>query len=346
MKLMKTLPLAMLLVFGAAACSDDSNPFDPSMGDDMAPQESRGQAAFDQGEPSILGLVGSIIEESGEFSILAAVIGAADPSVAQTLDGRGQFTVFAPTNAAFVDLLDALGTTPEELLVPENREFLTNVLLYHVARGRSNSSSVLQKTQLRMLNGEFTRIDGIAGTINDSRIIQTDVSAGNGIVHVIDAVLLPPGQDLQGNRSQPTIFDLVEELGKDDSPEGFSILKAAIMSADPAVAEALAGNAQLTVFAPTNAAFVALLAELGVSAEELLGSTDLLTSVLLYHVTRGRLFAAEVRTKDQLRMLDGNFAMVTNEPGKVLIDDAEIIAVDFETRNGIVHVIDAVLLPS
>ena len=127
----------------------------------------------------------------GEFDILIAAVLAADPAVLNTLSGNGQFTVFAPTDDAFVDLLGELDITAEDLL--ENQQLVTQVLLYHVVRGRIYSEDVLEKNIIRTLQGGFLFQDG--GTLTDnndrgSNIIITDVEAANGIIHVIDAVVL------------------------------------------------------------------------------------------------------------------------------------------------------------
>jgi transforming growth factor-beta-induced protein len=131
-------------------------------------------------------------QESGEFSILIAALQAADPSVLQTLSGNGQFTAFAPTDAAFVDLLGELGLTAEQLL--SNKALVTQVLLYHVARGNRDSAEVLASSRIRTLNGGFLYQSG--GVLTDAKgrtanIVITDIQASNGVIHVIDRVVLP-----------------------------------------------------------------------------------------------------------------------------------------------------------
>ena len=130
--------------------------------------------------------------ESGEFSILIAALQAADPAVIQTLSGNGQFTVFAPTDAAFVSLLAELGVTADALL--SNQDLVTQVLLYHVARGNRNATSVINSSRIRTLERGFLFQDG--GVLTDANgrtanIIATDIQASNGVIHVIDRVLLP-----------------------------------------------------------------------------------------------------------------------------------------------------------
>jgi uncharacterized surface protein with fasciclin (FAS1) repeats len=141
---------------------------------------------------TIIDVAAAEFEKSGEFSILIAALGAADPAVFETLDGKGQFTVFAPTDAAFGALLAELEMTAEELL--SMPELVTQVLLYHVAHGRRYAADVLESDRIRTLQGGFLFQD--SGILTDNRgrmsnIIATDIEADNGIIHVIDRVVLP-----------------------------------------------------------------------------------------------------------------------------------------------------------
>jgi uncharacterized surface protein with fasciclin (FAS1) repeats len=141
---------------------------------------------------SIVDVALAVNAQTGEFSILIAALQAADPAVLATLDGNGQFTVFAPTDAAFVALLGELGLTAEQLL--GNQDLVTQVLLYHVARGRRDSGEVLASDRIRTLEGGFLFQSG--GVLTDengrtSNIVAVDVMAANGIIHVIDTVVLP-----------------------------------------------------------------------------------------------------------------------------------------------------------
>jgi uncharacterized surface protein with fasciclin (FAS1) repeats len=141
---------------------------------------------------SIVDVALQVNADTEEFSILIAALKAADPSVLATLDGRGQFTVFAPTDAAFVALLGELGLTAEELL--GNEALVTQVLLYHVIRGRRFSNSVIGSRRLRTLQRGFLFQESGVLTDNNgrtSKIIDTDISASNGVIHVIDTVVLP-----------------------------------------------------------------------------------------------------------------------------------------------------------
>jgi transforming growth factor-beta-induced protein len=143
-------------------------------------------------ENTIVDIALAANQASGEFSILIAALQAADPAVLRTLDGKGQFTVFAPTDAAFVALLGELGLTADQLL--SNQALVTQVLLYHVARGNRNSDAVLGASRIRTLNGSFLFQSG--GVLTDANgrtanIVATDIRASNGVIHVIDRVVLP-----------------------------------------------------------------------------------------------------------------------------------------------------------
>lgn len=144
---------------------------------------------------SIVDVALTVNADTGEFSILIAALQAADPAVLKTLDGNGQFTVFAPTDAAFVALLDELGLTADELLAQQ--ELVTSVLLYHVARGRRVAVDVLDAERINtLIKGKdgFLYQDGGVLTDNNGRtstIIATDILADNGVIHVIDTVVLP-----------------------------------------------------------------------------------------------------------------------------------------------------------
>ena len=142
--------------------------------------------------PTIIDVAKAVNAETGEFSILIAAINAADPAVAKTLSGNGQFTVFAPTDAAFLALLDELNLSAEDVL--GNQALVTQVLLYHVARGNRDSADILSSSRIRTLQRGFLSQSG--GVLTDANgrtanIVLPDVKASNGVIHVIDRVVLP-----------------------------------------------------------------------------------------------------------------------------------------------------------
>ena len=127
--------------------------------------------------------------EAGQFQTLATALDAA--GLVSTLKGAGPFTVFAPTDEAFAKL--PAGTV-ENLLKPENKDQLTAILTYHVVPGRVMSADVAEIDEARTVNGEMIdiEVDGSAVKVNDATVTAADIAAANGVIHVIDTVILPP----------------------------------------------------------------------------------------------------------------------------------------------------------
>jgi uncharacterized surface protein with fasciclin (FAS1) repeats len=282
--------------------------------------------------------------ETGEFSILIAALQAANPSVINRLSSERQSTVFAPTDAAFQALLAELGVSAEQLL--SDRNLVTRVLRYHVVRGNLDSTDVLARERLRTLRGgRLLQSNGVLTDPNGrtAKIVQTDIQASNGVIHVIDRVILPKID--QAPEPDNTIVDVA--LAANEETGEFSILIAALEAANPSVIKRLSSERQSTIFAPTDAAFEALLAELGVTAEQLLSDQALVTKVLRYHIVRGNLDSTEVLARERLRTLQGS--RLSQENG-VLTDfngrTANIIQTDIQASNGVIHVIDQVVLPN
>jgi uncharacterized surface protein with fasciclin (FAS1) repeats len=265
-----------------------------------------------------------------DFSILVEAVVAAN--LAGTLSGAGPFTVFAPTNAAFAALLTELGMSKEQLLA--NVPLLTTVLRYHVLGSRVLKADVPVGAAITTVQGETFTIDNtLAITDRNGRkasIVATDVFTSNGVIHVIDKVILP---------KLPNIVELA--VG---APQ-FSILVEAVQAAG--LVTALSGPTPLTVFAPTNDAFAALLVELGVSKAALLANVPLLTQVLTYHVVPGRVYRSGVPIGVPITTLNGGSFTVAAD---LRITDANgrqagISATDALAINGVVHTIDRVILP-
>ena len=179
---------AAVAFIALAACSDA--PTEPSL--TAAVSESRaGQSQKPAESPTVVDIAIAVNEETGEFGTLIAAVIEAD--LAGALSAKGQRTVFAPTDAAF----DALGLSADNIVEALDDDALEDILLYHVAHGRRYAEDVVSSDRIRMLNGGFNPISvtGEGAFIGEAQIIQTDVEATNGIIHVIDAVLLPPMDD-------------------------------------------------------------------------------------------------------------------------------------------------------
>jgi uncharacterized surface protein with fasciclin (FAS1) repeats len=142
------------------------------------------------GEPAAAGNIVAVAKETPELSILVEAVAAA--GLVETLEEPGPYTVFAPTNEAF----EALGGKLEELLEPQNKEELAEILTYHVAPGEVSSGELENGQMIETVQGEDVEI-GIKGeevTVNGAKVVTPDVKASNGVVHVIDEVLLPPAK--------------------------------------------------------------------------------------------------------------------------------------------------------
>jgi transforming growth factor-beta-induced protein len=256
-----------------------------------------------------------IASASPDFSTLVTAVQAA--GLVETLSGPGPFTVFAPNNAAFAKL--PAGTL-NGLLQDTNK--LRQVLLYHVVSGRVRSTD-LRAGKVATLQGAAATVDLSSGVkINDATVIAADVEASNGVIHVIDTVILPPG----------SIVDIA--AGNPD----FSTLVTAAQAAG--LVNFFNSSRLSTVFAPNNAAFAKLPAG---TLNALLQDTNKLRQVLLYHVVSGRVRSTDLRA-GKVVTLQGAAAMVDLSSG-VKINDATVIAADVEASNGVIHVIDRVILP-
>ncbi|MCZ2407622.1 MAG: fasciclin domain-containing protein [Burkholderiales bacterium] len=272
-----------------------------------------------------------LAQNTPDLSILVEAVTAA--GLASTLS-TGALTVFAPTNAAFAALLTELGMTKEALLA--DKALLTAVLGYHVLGTTVLRADVPLGKAITPLSGGFFKIESAGGLkITDGRnrvstITATDILASNGVVHLVDRVLLPANQDIVATAA---------------ALPDFSILVEAVAAAG--LAGTLQGTGPFTVFAPTNAAFAALLTELGLSKAALLADTALLTKVLTYHVVPARVLKAEVPVNTAITTVQGQTFTVS---ASLAITDqnmrsSNIVATDVFASNGVIHVIDKVLLP-
>jgi len=257
----------------------------------------------------------------GRFTTLVAAVETA--GLVETLKSEGPFTVFAPTDEAFAKL--PAGTI-EELLKPENKQKLTDILLYHVLPAKVMASAVTDGLIADSALGTsvFFKLDMGTAYINEAQIVSTDIEASNGVIHVIDTVILPK--------------DIVDAAVFNK----FETLAAALQAAD--LVETLKGEGPFTVFAPTDDAFAAL--PDGTLASLLLPENkQTLTNILLYHVVGASVLAEDVVTLESADTVLGQPVSIKVEDGKVYVNDSQVIVTDIKTTNGVIHVINAVLLP-
>ncbi len=283
-----------------------------------------------QATPSLSILVEAVIE--------AGLVGA--------LSAPGTLTVFAPTNDAFVNVLTELGLTKAALFA--NKPLLTKVLQYHVLGATVKKAGIpLGKAIDPIVPGaqDVFKIDVVGANVvitdgrnRSSNITATDILATNGVVHIIDKVILPADKDI-----------VATALAK--NPE-FTTLVAALQQAS--LVTALQGAGPFTVFAPTNAAFDALRLELGggttpITVAALLANTKL-ADILKYHVLTSRVMKADVPVGAAVPTFAGATETISISAGFVITDkkgrSSNITATDIFTSNGVIHVVDKVILPS
>jgi transforming growth factor-beta-induced protein len=273
----------------------------------------------------------SILETAaaaGSFKTLAAAVNAA--GLVETLSGPGPFTVFAPTDDAFAKLPKG---TLETLLKPENKGKLTDILTYHVVAGRVPAAEAIKLDFAPTVLGQAARLELTTAadgkktlTIDGARIVTTDIACSNGVIHVIDAVILP----------RANIVDTAKSAGT------FKTLLAAAQAAG--LVDALSGKEPLTVFAPTDAAFAKLPAG---TVENLLKheNKEKLAAILTLHVVSGRRLAKDVLAARELATLNGKSLKIAMSGDSATVGCATISATDILAGNGVIHVIDSVILP-
>lgn len=343
-KLKLMMALVAVLTVGMVGCSDDdeSNPMTSA-----APETQ-------------LDIV-QTADKAGNFTTLLAAAEAAD--LVEALKGEGPLTVFAPTDDAFAALPEG---TVEALLL--DIDALTAILTYHVVPGAVTAGEVVKLSSAPTLNGSNLTItvtgDGKV-MIDDANVIVTDIETSNGIIHVIDAVMIPPvtvsaregagsaatswisgrysfgggwiAQAIRGGKLQWLTKRL--SLYTVARLSGLPTLTTAVKAAG--LRRTLMLGGPFTLFGPTEEAFAALPAG---TVEALLKDPETLSNILLYHVVAGVVKAADVVKLTEATMANGQTVSISVGDG-VMINDANVIVVDIPARNGVIHIIDGVLIP-
>lgn len=265
-----------------------------------------------------------IAKSTGAHGTLLAAATAA--GMADALAGPGPLTVFAPVDDAFAALDSKLLAS---LLEPANVETLREVLGFHVVAGRFTAADVVKVTELRTLCGQRLSVDvrpeGVF--VGGAKVTTADVAASNGVVHVVDAVMLPATTDLVATAA---------------SAGSFTTLLAAVQAAG--LVDALNGDRPITVLAPTDTAFAALDPKLLASLLEP-ANKERLVSVLQLHVLPGRLSALELARAGTVETLGGVRLPVRVDGGRVTIGGAALVGNDVESTNATIHVLERVILP-
>jgi uncharacterized surface protein with fasciclin (FAS1) repeats len=317
----------------------------------------------------------SILDTAKQTQNLSSLVAALDfasnsGDLNNLVTNPGTLTVFAPTNAAFDalarDLTGNQSATAATILVPANKDLIRAVLQYHVLTTTVTSTQIPLGRAIVPAGGSFFKIEqqtaGLVitdGRNRASNITTANVNATNGVVHIIDRVLLPANRSIVGIATDPALSTTTGSL------------VAALTFADqinlgettgPGLIPLLSGTGSFTVFAPTNAAFTALATELGTTVTALLdpaspsaaANRTLVRNVLRYHVLTSRVLKAEIPAGTAITPVlgasGGTFTIAVPATGNPAITDARsrvsnITATDTFATNGVVHIIDRVLLP-
>lgn len=262
--------------------------------------------------------------EAGSFKTLVAAATAAD--LGGALSGPGPFTVFAPTDEAFAKLPKG---TVETLLKPENKAKLQAILKYHVVSGTVMAADVVKVKGAVSLAGQriAVKVDGGKVAVDGANVVKTDIKCSNGVIHVIDSVILPS-------------TDLIPAVA--DKAGSFKTLLAAVKAAG--LAETLSGEGPFTVFAPTDAAFAKIPEA---TLKDLLKpeNKDKLVAILTYHVVPGRVFSEGALEAKSAKTVQGASVKISVKDGAAYVDNAKIVTTDINAANGVIHVIDTVIMP-
>lgn len=319
MKKSIVLPVFLALAIALAACAPAAAPA-PT----QAPAPTKAVATE---APAMKDIVDTAVA-AGSFKTLATALQAA--GLVDALKGAGPFTVFAPTDEAFAAL--PAGTVEGLLKDPKA---LGEILKYHVVAGKVLAADAAKLTEAKTLQGSPIAISVKDGKvmINDAEVISADVMAKNGVIHVINKVILPPAEGAMMEEKKD-IVDTAVAAGS------FKTLAAALGAAG--LIETLKGAGPFTVFAPTDEAFAKLPAG---TVEALLKDPKALGEILKYHVVAGKVMAADAAKLTEATTVQGSPIKISVKDGKVYINDAQVTTADIETSNGVIHVINAVIMP-
>ena len=255
-------------------------------------------------------------------SLVAAVLQA---DLLETLQGEGPFTVFAPTDQAFIDANIDLA----DLDTPEGKEILSNILQYHVVSGSVASSTIENCATAQAVNDQSLAFTvGNTVMVNDANVISADVATSNGVIHVIDKVLTPTS----------TPNNIPTTAGCTGVHNSFvaAVIQAELLST-------LEGEGPFTVFAPTDQAFTD--AGIDLTALNTPEGKEILTNILLHHVYQGSLASSDITDSLTRSMVNGDDITFTLVDGKVMIGESMVQTADVATSNGVIHVVDKVIMP-
>lgn len=266
--------------------------------------------------------------DAGSFTTLIAALEAT--GLDEVLKGDGPYTIFAPTDDAFAALPNGLVAA-----LLNDLPTLSQILLYHVVPGNVRAGEVVTLNSGKTAQGESLAIDVRGGNVyaDNAMVITADIDTINGVIHVIDSVMVPSSIDA-ARLLLPDVVDIAVADGR------FTTLVAAVQAAG--LVETLKSDGPFTVFAPTDDAFAKLPAG---TVSALLNDIPTLTDILLYHVVSGDVMAEQVVGLSNATTVQGQPVVVSVDMGSVYINDAQVIITDIQAKNGVIHVIDTVILP-
>lgn len=312
-KFLSIFAIALIAIFSLTSCEEDEDPINDVLEEELT---------------SIV----AIASANSDFSTLVTALTTAD--LVTTLQGDGPFTVFAPTNEAFNKLDEGV----LQLLL-DNPSSLADILKYHVVSGKVMSTDLSDGNVESLLSGKSINVSISGGTVSlnsSATVTNADVEASNGVIHIIDEVLIPEGFEFP----KPSIVSIASET------PSLSILVDAL-TMFPDLVNALSADGSYTVFAPTNDAFVALLGVIGQSSLEDIPE-DVIERLLKYHVISGSALMSTDLSDGQMAatLLSADDKITVGISGSsVMINNANVTSANIEASNGVVHVIDAVLVP-
>jgi uncharacterized surface protein with fasciclin (FAS1) repeats len=273
-------------------------------------------------EPEVKNIVETASANADFETLVSAVVAA---NLATTLsDEDAQFTVFAPTDAAFAALDPAFLNN----LVNNDTANLTKILTYHVVSSKVMSSGLSNGMRVKTVQGKHItiKIENAKVYVDNAMVTTADIACSNGVIHIINAVIVPKNNIVETAIANPD----------------FETLVTAVVAAD--LAGTLSNeNSQFTVFAPTDAAFAAL--DPVFLANLVNNDTANLTKILTYHVVSGKVMSTDLSDNMTVASVEGTNITITIDAGKVYVNDAMVTLADIQCSNGVIHVINKVIVP-
>lgn len=344
--------MALTVALAGAACSSDDEAADTTQPDSAAPSGPACGAVPGTGPGSFDGLASEPVATAAGNSTLLTTLATAvtEADLVETLNGEGPFTVFAPANSAFGKIpfndLDALMA---------DKEALTDVLTYHVVAGDYSPEQLIEAGSVETVEGQSLTIAEASGdtfTVDGAKVLCGNIPVANGVVYVIDEVLLPdsvatPVSGPVGPLCQAIPADAVASLA--DQPVATAASNVAQLATlttavqEAGVAGTLNGEGPFIVFAPVEDAFAAIPSE---TLTGLLEDPEALANILTYHVVAGEQTSQQLIEEGTVETVQGGELEIAADGQSLTVNGADVLCGPISVSNGQVYLIDEVLLPS